>query len=178
MKNLVKRFDPAIGYDHAKNIHIRDRRDTRTRHRLTKTWLTHPLPTLSVQYCTTCPSDRAGGERLGESNLCKTMASAVPSITDIYSMDMTVVPKSQWEPITFFIVGVCLVSNQHSQRLYADTLSTLSTSTPSPHVSALSLTIYVTTKLVQTVQIHRFFHLFSFDIFCQKTEYSVYLNYV
>ena len=32
------------------------------------------------------PSDGAGGERLGESNLCKTMAGVVPSITDIYSL--------------------------------------------------------------------------------------------
>ena len=35
-------------------------------------------------YCTTCPFDRAGGERLGESNICKTMKGAVPSITDKY----------------------------------------------------------------------------------------------
>ena len=33
-----------------------------------------------LHYC--CPSDRAGGERLGESNVCKTIAGAVPSITD------------------------------------------------------------------------------------------------
>ncbi len=64
-------------------IYIIDRRDS-TRNRFTKICLTESLPALSAVYCTTCPSDRAGGERLGESNLCKTMAGAVPSITDIY----------------------------------------------------------------------------------------------
>ena len=34
----------------------------------------------------TCLSDRAGRERLGESHLCKRMAGAVPSITNIYSL--------------------------------------------------------------------------------------------
>ena len=32
---------------------------------------------------------RQSEERLGESNLCKTMAGAVPSITDIYSLAYT-----------------------------------------------------------------------------------------
>ena len=67
-------------------VYISDRRDS-TCHRLTKFWLTQPLPALSAVYCTTGPSDRAGGERLGESNLCKTQGGAVPSITDIYSLD-------------------------------------------------------------------------------------------
>ena len=53
-----------------------------TRHCLNKN-LNHPTSPRSVcmqitcTYCTTCPSERVGGERLGESNLCKTMAGAV-----------------------------------------------------------------------------------------------------
>ena len=41
---------------------------------------------LQYTYCTTCPSDRAGGEWLGqgETNLCKTMAGAVPSTSLIF----------------------------------------------------------------------------------------------
>ena len=66
-------------------IYISDRRDS-TGHRLTKMWLTQPLPALSAVYSTTWPSARAGRERLGESHLCKTMAIAVPSITNIYSL--------------------------------------------------------------------------------------------
>ena len=42
-----------------------------------------------VRNSTTWLSDRAGGERLGESHLCKTMAPAVPSITNIYSLSGT-----------------------------------------------------------------------------------------
>ena len=49
-------------------------------------WLTQPLPALSAVYSTTWPSASAGRERLGESHLGKTMAGAVPSITNIYSL--------------------------------------------------------------------------------------------
>ena len=68
---------------------------------LTKIWLTKPLSALSAVYCTTCPSDREGRERLGKSNLCKTMAGAVPSITDIYSLSVTLHSPSTPPPHPF-----------------------------------------------------------------------------
>ena len=70
------------------SYYINDRKDG-TGHRLTKMWLTQPLPALSAAYSTTWLSDRAGGERLSESHLCKTTAGAVPSITNIYSLSYT-----------------------------------------------------------------------------------------
>ena len=51
----------------------------------------HPTSPRSVCsiFSTTWPSDREGGERLGELHLCKLMAGAVPSITNIYSLVST-----------------------------------------------------------------------------------------
>ena len=66
-------------------IYISDRKDS-TRHRVTKIWITQPLPACSVRRAGSAVNCRQSGERLGESNLCKTMAGAVPSITDIYSL--------------------------------------------------------------------------------------------
>ena len=61
-----------------------DRRDTGQHPPFVfQTFYSQPLPALL--YCTSCPSDRAG-ERLGESNICKTKGGAVPSINDIYSL--------------------------------------------------------------------------------------------
>ena len=57
-----------------------DRRDS-TGHRLTK-----PLHACSVRQSGRRVYCRQSGERLGESHLCKTMAGAVPSITNIYSL--------------------------------------------------------------------------------------------
>ena len=57
-----------------------------TSHNLRKKWLTQPLPPVLSdgqvvgEYC------RQSVERLGESHLCKTMAGAVPSFTNIYSL--------------------------------------------------------------------------------------------
>ena len=57
-------------------IYISDRRDS-TRHCLTKIWLTQPLPACSVGWAGSAIYCRQSGERLGDSNLCKTMAGAV-----------------------------------------------------------------------------------------------------
>ena len=53
--------------------------------------VTHPTSPRSVCriYSTTWPSDREGGERLGELHLCNLKAGAVPSITNIYSLVST-----------------------------------------------------------------------------------------
>ena len=42
---------------------------------------------------------RQSEERLGESNLCKTMAGAVPSITDMYSLVHTMVYPPLYKPL-------------------------------------------------------------------------------
>ena len=46
------------------------------------------LPACSVRRAGSAAYCRQNKERLGESNVCKTMASAVPSIIDIYSLDL------------------------------------------------------------------------------------------
>ena len=53
--------------------------------------LTHPTSPRYIcsrlHYLSVCiTADRAGGERLGESNLCKTMECYCPSTSDIYSL--------------------------------------------------------------------------------------------
>ena len=71
---------------HDQRIYISDRRDS-TGHRLRKMCLTQPLPPVMSddqvvgEYC------RQSVERLGETHLCKMMVVAVPSITNIYSLD-------------------------------------------------------------------------------------------
>ena len=50
-------------------IYISYRRDSTGHHHLTKMWLTQPLPCSVCYTPTTWPSDRVGGERLGESQI-------------------------------------------------------------------------------------------------------------
>ena len=68
-------------------IYTSDRRDSTAPAIVLQRFHSPNLSPLCLQiYCTSCPSERADGERLGESNFCKTMAAVVPSTIDIYSL--------------------------------------------------------------------------------------------
>ena len=73
---------PIVLEHFIQRIYINDIRDS-TSHRLTKMWLIQPLPACSVRQSGSRVYCRQSGERLGESQLCKTMVGAVPSITNI-----------------------------------------------------------------------------------------------
>ena len=77
--NCVTSRLAAMLYRMNQRIYISDRRYN-TPLRLPNIRLSQPLPALSAIYCTAFPSDRAGLERLKESNVWKTRGEGIYSL--------------------------------------------------------------------------------------------------